>query len=77
MTPLPRNSAKIQGLEVWENAPLPKLPTIFCGIYVREGADSEDREQVADAIVAALHPGAGPALRDGHARGAFAASPVA
>lgn len=59
VTPLPRNSAKIHGLEIWENAPLPKLPSIFSGIYVREGADSDDRELIADAIAAALYPGSG------------------
>jgi DNA-binding transcriptional LysR family regulator len=57
VTPLPRHSAKLQGVEIWEDAPLPKLPSIFSGIYVREGADSDDREQLADAIAAALHPG--------------------
>jgi DNA-binding transcriptional LysR family regulator len=72
VTPLPRNSAKLHGLEIWEDAPLPKLPSIFCGIYVREGADSDDREQIADAIAAALHPG--PSLGDGSTRGAFAAA---
>ena len=60
VTPLPRNSAKLQGAEVWEDAPLPKLPNIFCGIYVREGADADDREQIANAIAAVLHPGGSP-----------------
>jgi DNA-binding transcriptional LysR family regulator len=75
VTPLPRNSAKLQGLEIWEDAPLPKLPSIFCGIYVREGADSDDREQVADAVATALQNG--PSLGDGRTRGVFAASPAA
>ena len=52
----PRSRAGIPGLAVWEDAPLPKLPEIFCGLYVRGGAEPEDREQLADAIVEALRP---------------------
>ena len=39
ITALPRNSANIPGAAVWEDAPLPKLPEFFCGIYVRVGGD--------------------------------------
>ena len=53
---LPRSRAGLPGITVWDNAPLPKLPDIFCGIYVRGGADAEEREQLADAIAAALSP---------------------
>ena len=53
---LPRSRADIPGVTIWENAPLPKLPDIFCGIYVRGGVDVEEREQIADAIAAALRP---------------------
>jgi DNA-binding transcriptional LysR family regulator len=53
---LPRCRADIPGVTVWEDAPLPKLPDIFCGIYVRDGADIEEREQVAETIAAALRP---------------------
>lgn len=53
---LPRSRAEIPGLAIWQPAPLPKLPEIFCGIYLRDGADPEDRAQVADAIAAALRP---------------------
>ena len=53
---LPRSRADIPGMTIWENAPLPKLPDIFCGIYVRGGVDVEEREQIADAIAAALRP---------------------
>jgi len=35
---------------------LPKLPDIFCGIYVRAGVDVEEREQIAETIAAALNP---------------------
>jgi DNA-binding transcriptional LysR family regulator len=51
---LPRNRAEIPGVTVWEKPPLPKLPDIFCGIYVRQGALIEEREEVAGTIAAAL-----------------------
>ena len=35
---LPRSRTGIRGLMVWEDAPLPKLPDIFCGIYLRDAA---------------------------------------
>jgi DNA-binding transcriptional LysR family regulator len=54
---LPRGRADIPGVKVWEDAPLPKLPDICCGIYVRAGADVEEREQIADAIAIALRDG--------------------
>ena len=59
--PLPRSRAGLPGISVWENAPLPTLPDIFCGVYVRDGADIEEREQLAEAIVAALNPVSRPA----------------
>jgi len=55
---LPRGRAQIPGIAIWDDAPLPKLPDIFCGIYVRPGADLEEREQIADALAAALRPDA-------------------
>jgi DNA-binding transcriptional LysR family regulator len=57
---LPRGRADIAGVTIWENAPLPRLPDIFCGIYVRNGADMEEREQIAESIAAALRPDASP-----------------
>jgi DNA-binding transcriptional LysR family regulator len=51
---LPRNSANIPGGSVWENSPLPHLPEVFCGIYVRPGNDSADRDHLADTLVQAL-----------------------
>jgi DNA-binding transcriptional LysR family regulator len=57
---LPRDRADIPGIVVWDNAPLPKLPDIFCGIYVRAGVDVEEREQIAETIAAALRPESSP-----------------
>ena len=51
---LPRSRTDIPGVTIWEDAPLPKLSDIFCGVYVRSGADIEEREQIADAIATAL-----------------------
>lgn len=53
---LPRSRANLPGLEIWENAPLPKLPDVFLGLYLRDGADMQEREQIAEAIVAVLNP---------------------
>src|SRR4029077_12485173 len=51
---LPRGRADIPGVRIWENAPLPKLPNIFSGIYVRAGVASEEGEQIAETLAAAL-----------------------
>jgi len=61
---LPRSRADIPGISIWENAPLPKLPDIFCGVYVRIGAELEEREQIAEMIAAALRPDASPSHRE-------------
>jgi DNA-binding transcriptional LysR family regulator len=53
---LPRSRADLPGITVWPDAPLPKLPDVYSGIYVRSGADAHDRETVADTIAAALDP---------------------
>ncbi len=57
---LPRSRADIPAIKIWEDPPLPKLPDIFCGICVRGGAESEDREQLANVIAAALRPDVAP-----------------
>jgi len=53
---LPRSRADMPGTTVWSDAPLPKLPDVYCGIYIRPGVDAHDRETVADAIAAVLNP---------------------
>jgi DNA-binding transcriptional LysR family regulator len=57
---LPRSRADIPGISIWEDAPLPKLPDIFCGIYVRVDGEPEEREQIAETLAAALRPDASP-----------------
>lgn len=41
---------------VCDDTPLPKLDSVFCGIYIREGSNSEVLGQLADLILQALHP---------------------
>jgi DNA-binding transcriptional LysR family regulator len=57
---LPKSRADIAGVTIWEDAPLPKLPDIFSGIYVRTGAESEECEQIAETLAAALRPESAP-----------------
>ena len=57
---LPRGRANLPGVTIWNDPPLPPLPDIFCGIYVRNGVDVEEREQIADLIAAALRPDGPP-----------------
>lgn len=51
---LPKSRADIPGVTIWENAPLPKLPDIFSGIYVRAGVASKQGEQIAETLAAVL-----------------------
>jgi DNA-binding transcriptional LysR family regulator len=43
-------------LAVWHDAPLPPLPDIACGIYLREGHDRPLLEELADALAAVIRP---------------------
>lgn len=56
--PITRVVANGVGLIVWEDAPLPKLPDIYSGVYVREGGERTAYEQLADDIAETLY-GAG------------------
>jgi DNA-binding transcriptional LysR family regulator len=49
-----RRRANAAGMTVWENTPLPKLPELYGGIYVREGGTRVIYEQLADDIAAAI-----------------------
>ncbi|HEX5213732.1 MAG TPA: LysR family transcriptional regulator [Pseudolabrys sp.] len=50
-----RRRAERLGLTVWEDAPLPKLPDLYSGIYVRESGARAIYEELADAIAAVLY----------------------
>jgi DNA-binding transcriptional LysR family regulator len=50
-----RRRAISMGMTIWEDAPLPKLPDLYSGIYVREGGSHTIYEQLADEIDAVIH----------------------
>jgi DNA-binding transcriptional LysR family regulator len=50
-----RRRAAKAGMLVWENSPLPKLPDLYSGIYVREGGARAVYEQLADDIAAVFY----------------------
>jgi DNA-binding transcriptional LysR family regulator len=59
--PLTRRRANDIGLFIWDDVPLPKLPDLYSGIYVREGGARAAYEYLADEIAEALsasRPGA-------------------
>ena len=47
-------------VSVFSDAPLPRLPDLRCGVYLRDGGGHEVLRSVADAIAAALRPGVSP-----------------
>lgn len=49
-----RRRAVETGMMIWEDAPLPKLPDLYCGVYVREGGARAAYDQLADEIAVAL-----------------------
>ena len=50
-----RRRAEKVGMLVWEDPPLPKLPDLYSGIYVREGGARAIYEQLADDIAAVFY----------------------
>jgi DNA-binding transcriptional LysR family regulator len=54
---LPRSRVPQTKLAEWEDAPLPELPQLYCGIYLREGGDNRAAlEELANDIAAVLRP---------------------
>lgn len=49
-----RRRANDTGMLIWEDAPLPKLPDLYSGVYLREGGARSAYEQLADEIAAVL-----------------------
>jgi len=49
-----RRRANDVGMLIWDDAPLPKLPDLYSGIYVREGGARAAYEQLADEIAEAI-----------------------
>ncbi len=54
-----RRIAADTDLMIWDEAPLPKLADLYCGVFVREGGVRAAYEQLADEIAAALQAPAG------------------
>jgi DNA-binding transcriptional LysR family regulator len=50
-----RRRAITLGMTIWEDAPLPKLPDLYSGVYVREGGTNTIYEQLADEIATVIH----------------------
>ena len=53
--PITRRRAVGLGMIIWDDGPLPKLPDLHSGIYIRETGDRAAYEQLADEIAAVLY----------------------
>jgi DNA-binding transcriptional LysR family regulator len=51
---MPRGRAMRNNLYIWDDPPLPALPQIYCGIYVRDGGNRVAVEELADYLDADL-----------------------
>lgn len=51
-----RRRTDIPGIAVWEDAPLPQLAPLYCGIYLSESADRPQLEKLADTIFDVIGP---------------------
>jgi DNA-binding transcriptional LysR family regulator len=72
---LPRSHVSQTALSVWKDAPLPELPQLYCGIYLRDGGDNRAAlEELADAVAAVLRPPL--QVRDSRAESVSEVAPV-
>jgi DNA-binding transcriptional LysR family regulator len=53
--PILRRRALDLGMLIWEDGPLPDLPDLYSGIYVREGGATAAYEQLAEEIAETLY----------------------
>lgn len=53
---MPRSRVQHTTLSIWEDAPLPALPELYCGVFLREGSNWPPLEELADEIGAAVRP---------------------
>ena len=51
-----QSRVKLTQLRRWEDAPLPPLPQLYVGIYVREGEDTKPLLELADDLAPLLRP---------------------
>jgi len=54
--PIVRRRANDLGMVIWEDSPLPKLPDLYSGIYIREDGARPAYEHLADEIAEILNP---------------------
>lgn len=54
--PIIRRRANDSRMVIWEDGPLPKLPDLYSGIFIREGGARAAYEQLADEIAEVLNP---------------------
>ena len=52
--PIIRRRAIESGMMVWDDAPLPKLHDLYCGVYIREGGPRAAYEHLASEIATKL-----------------------
>lgn len=50
--------ANDSGMMIWQDAPMPKLADLYCGVYVREGGARAAYEQLAEEIAVTLQSSA-------------------
>jgi DNA-binding transcriptional LysR family regulator len=43
-------------LDAWDDGPLPALPPVFCGVFVREGMANDTLDELADHLAQTLRP---------------------
>jgi DNA-binding transcriptional LysR family regulator len=55
IAPVPRRLA-LPDVSAFNDVPLPRLPELCCGVYLREGGGHDMLRSIADAIAAALRP---------------------
>ena len=53
---LPRSRVAQTSLSIWEDGPLPELPDLYCGVFLREGGNRAALEELADDLATALRP---------------------
>ena len=51
---MPRGRALRNKLRIWHDAPLPPLPQLYCGIYIRDSGNTPAIEELADYLEADL-----------------------
>jgi DNA-binding transcriptional LysR family regulator len=61
VTALPRSRLDGTGLAAWEDAPLPPVADLFCGLYLSEQGDQPVLERLAAALFVLLGPKPAPA----------------